>query len=215
MVDGRTSRRRAQPRRRPCAGSSQLSRLGQQAEAGAASSLGQIRVAGFWSSKAAVASPKPERLEAADQSTVGGNGRVGPHRRPDARGHAPTSAPAKPAVDARSATPSAARRRFGNRGASCGSLVPWGASPTSCASAATRWRRRACGASGAQRSRDYAKAAEGAEGQGRPRRAHPDRDPARRAGEGQVRKEAPGAFESERSGYCGAQDAFYVGNMKG
>lgn len=28
-------------------------------------------------------------------------------------------------------------------------------------------------------------------------------------------KEAPGAFESERPGYCGAQDAFYVGNMKG
>ena len=28
-------------------------------------------------------------------------------------------------------------------------------------------------------------------------------------------KEAHGEFESERPGYCGAQDTFYVGNMKG
>ena len=28
-------------------------------------------------------------------------------------------------------------------------------------------------------------------------------------------KEAHGEFESEHSGYCGAQDRFYVGNMKG
>ena len=28
-------------------------------------------------------------------------------------------------------------------------------------------------------------------------------------------KEAHGEFESECPGYCGAQDTFYVGNMKG
>ncbi len=28
-------------------------------------------------------------------------------------------------------------------------------------------------------------------------------------------KEAHGEFESEHPGYCGAQDTFYVGNMKG
>ena len=28
-------------------------------------------------------------------------------------------------------------------------------------------------------------------------------------------KEAHGEFESEGPGYCGAQDTFYVGNMKG
>jgi len=28
-------------------------------------------------------------------------------------------------------------------------------------------------------------------------------------------KEAQGEFESEHPGYCGAQDTFYVGNLKG
>ena len=28
-------------------------------------------------------------------------------------------------------------------------------------------------------------------------------------------KEAHGEFESENPGYCGAQDTFYVGNLKG
>jgi hypothetical protein len=28
-------------------------------------------------------------------------------------------------------------------------------------------------------------------------------------------KEARGGFESEHPGYCGAQDTFYVGNLKG
>ena len=28
-------------------------------------------------------------------------------------------------------------------------------------------------------------------------------------------KEAHGEFESEHPGYCGAQDTFYVGNLKG
>ena len=31
----------------------------------------------------------------------------------------------------------------------------------------------------------------------------------------QSEKEAHGEFESECPGYCGAQDTFYVGNMKG
>ncbi len=30
-----------------------------------------------------------------------------------------------------------------------------------------------------------------------------------------VEKEAHGEFESEHPGYCGAQDTFYVGNLKG
>jgi hypothetical protein len=30
-----------------------------------------------------------------------------------------------------------------------------------------------------------------------------------------MEKEAHGEFESECPGYCGAQDTFYVGNMKG
>jgi hypothetical protein len=31
----------------------------------------------------------------------------------------------------------------------------------------------------------------------------------------ETEKEAHGEFESECPGYCGAQDSFYVGNMKG
>ena len=31
----------------------------------------------------------------------------------------------------------------------------------------------------------------------------------------ETEKEAHGAFDSERLGYCGAQDTFYVGNLKG
>jgi hypothetical protein len=30
-----------------------------------------------------------------------------------------------------------------------------------------------------------------------------------------VEKEAHGEFESKHPGYCGAQDTFYVGNLKG
>ena len=45
--------------------------------------------------------------------------------------------------------------------------------------------------------------------------AQADRKPAGGAGEGQDRKEAHGEFESECPGYRGAQDTFYVGNMKG
>ena len=32
---------------------------------------------------------------------------------------------------------------------------------------------------------------------------------------GTIEKEAHGEFESEHPGYCGAQDTFYVGNLKG
>src|SRR5512133_1997274 len=38
---------------------------------------------------------------------------------------------------------------------------------------------------------------------------------AKSAQEGLVLKEAHGEFESEHPGYCGAQDTFYVGNLKG
>ena len=31
----------------------------------------------------------------------------------------------------------------------------------------------------------------------------------------ETEKEAHGEFESEHPGYCGAQDTFYVGNLKG
>jgi hypothetical protein len=38
---------------------------------------------------------------------------------------------------------------------------------------------------------------------------------AHRPGKGQTEKEAHGEFESEHPGYCGAQDTFYVANLKG
>ena len=38
---------------------------------------------------------------------------------------------------------------------------------------------------------------------------------ARRAGEGQERKGGAWRVRGECPGYCGAQDTFYVGNMKG
>jgi transposase InsO family protein len=45
---------------------------------------------------------------------------------------------------------------------------------------------------------------------------HPiDRGADRRAREGKADKEAHGEFESECPGYCGAQDTFYVGTLKG
>src|SRR5207302_8593264 len=34
-------------------------------------------------------------------------------------------------------------------------------------------------------------------------------------GKAKTEKEAHGEFESEHPGYCGAQDTFYVGNLKG
>jgi transposase InsO family protein len=47
-------------------------------------------------------------------------------------------------------------------------------------------------------------------------RPDPDRGAARRVGKGQIREGGAWAkFESECPGYCGAQDNFYVGNMKG
>jgi transposase InsO family protein len=47
-------------------------------------------------------------------------------------------------------------------------------------------------------------------------RPGPDRGPARRAGKGQIREGGSQAkFESEHPGYCGAQDTFYIGNLKG
>ena len=36
-----------------------------------------------------------------------------------------------------------------------------------------------------------------------------------RAGKAKTEKEAHGEFDSEHPGYCGAQDTFYVGNLKG
>ena len=44
---------------------------------------------------------------------------------------------------------------------------------------------------------------------------HPYREPARGARDGQGRKEVQGEFETECPGYCGAQDTFYVGTLKG
>src|SRR5262249_9655890 len=45
---------------------------------------------------------------------------------------------------------------------------------------------------------------------------HPaDRGPDRRARKAKADKEAHGEFESECPGYCGAQDTFYVGTLKG
>ena len=58
--------------------------------------------------------------------------------------------------------------------------------------------------------------AQGARSQGRSRRPGADRKPAQAALEkAKSEKEAHGEFESECPGYCGYQDTFYVGNMKG
>ena len=52
--------------------------------------------------------------------------------------------------------------------------------------------------------------------QGRSGRSGADRKPVRAALEkAKSEKDAHGEFESECPGYCGAQDTFYVGNMKG
>ena len=56
--------------------------------------------------------------------------------------------------------------------------------------------------------------AEGPGGEGRSGGADFDRGAARRL-KAKSEKEAHGEFESECPGYCGAQDTFYVGNMKG
>jgi hypothetical protein len=48
-----------------------------------------------------------------------------------------------------------------------------------------------------------------------PGRPGPNRGPTGRPGEGQDREEAHGEFESEHPGCCGAQNTFYVGNLKG
>src|SRR5262249_9699669 len=64
------------------------------------------------------------------------------------------------------------------------------------------------------RPRDHGEAAHGAGSQERPRGSGADRGPAGRAGEGQDREGGPW-FASEHPGYCGAQDTFYVGHLKG
>lgn len=58
-------------------------------------------------------------------------------------------------------------------------------------------------------------ASKSAASQIRSRRAGVDRSPAGRAGARQTGKKAHGEFESECPGYCGAQDTFYVGSLKG
>ena len=57
------------------------------------------------------------------------------------------------------------------------------------------------------------KASGGQDGAGWP---DPDRKPTRRSGEGEGRQgQAHGEFDSACPGYCGAQDTFYVGTLKG
>src|SRR5262249_23706969 len=72
-------------------------------------------------------------------------------------------------------------------------------------------RRALCVA--APRPGDYEQAAQGAGSQERPRGPGADRGAGGRAGKGQDRE--GGAWRSEHPGYCGAQDTFYVGNLKG
>ena len=67
----------------------------------------------------------------------------------------------------------------------------------------------------APRPREHEEAPQGAGSQVRAGGLGPDRSPGRRAREGQGEKETHGEFESEHPGYCGAQDTFYVGNLKG
>ena len=50
-------------------------------------------------------------------------------------------------------------------------------------------------------------------GQSRPGRRHPRRNPTCME-KAKAKKEAHGEFGSEHPGYCGAQDTFYVGNIK-
>ena len=57
--------------------------------------------------------------------------------------------------------------------------------------------------------------AQGAGSQERPGGSGADRGASHRPGQSQDREGAHGEFESEHLGYCGAQDTFYVGNLKG
>ena len=67
----------------------------------------------------------------------------------------------------------------------------------------------------APRSRDHAEAAQGAGGQERAGRPGAERGQLAALEKAKADKEAHGEFESECPGYCGAQDTFYVGTLKG
>ena len=67
----------------------------------------------------------------------------------------------------------------------------------------------------APRSRNHEQTAQGAGSQERPGRPGADRGQLAALEKAKTDKEAHGEFESEHPGYCGAQDTFYVGNLKG
>jgi hypothetical protein len=67
----------------------------------------------------------------------------------------------------------------------------------------------------APRPGDHDQAAQGAGIKERSGRPGADRGSACGARKRKTEKEAHGEFESEHPGYCGAQDTFYVGNLKG
>lgn len=89
-----------------------------------------------------------------------------------------------------------------------GDLAGWGW--RTFAVAGRRARRLA-----AQRHGNDEEAAEGTGGEGRPGRVVLTEGQLAALEKAKADKEAHGEFESECPGYCGAQDTFYVGNMKG
>src|SRR5262245_40824462 len=67
----------------------------------------------------------------------------------------------------------------------------------------------------APRPGDHEQAAQSAGSQERPGGLGADRGAGLALEKAKTEKEAHGEFESEHPGYCGAQDTFYVGNLKG
>ena len=67
----------------------------------------------------------------------------------------------------------------------------------------------------APRPGEYEEAAQGPGSQSRPGRRDPDRRQVAALEKAKAEKESHGEFESECPGYCGAQDTFYVGTLKG
>ena len=65
------------------------------------------------------------------------------------------------------------------------------------------------------RSRNHEQTAQGAGSQKCPGRPGADEAQVVALEKAKTEKEAHGEFESEHPGYCGAQDTFYVGNLKG
>ena len=78
----------------------------------------------------------------------------------------------------------------------------------------SQFRRRVCCAA-TRPSRNHEQTAQGTGAKSAQEGLVLTQGAGRLAGKAKTEKEAHGEFESEHPGYCGAQDTFYVGNLKG